>query len=359
MIKFINYKEVSTLKNWIKIIGLSTMIAMACFSAAKIDTEATTKTQNSDFEIQRLETKSQVNNDLKYFDLKIKPGTTETLKMRIQNFTNHKITVKTAIRNSYTQIGGGLNFTTQARNLDYSLKIPLTKIAKIRKEDRIVNLGPQEVRDVSATVKMPVGQTRGMIYGDWQFIEYMKDKGAGSAVSSNYAYSVGIALRGNHYRIYPELKFDKAKELLYEKHAAMGIDLRNTQPMLLQNVIMQAVVSKEGLYSSKHVFNVTKSKIAPNSKITLPITWAYDQLKPGKYNINVKVKGENDWNHLPMIWTFKKTFVVNKKDAQRINQLAIKQPKNKWLYVSVASGALLLAALTELLKLLLTSGVTK
>ncbi|MSD83887.1 DUF3324 domain-containing protein [Lactobacillus curvatus] len=347
------------MKNCIEKWGLSAVIAVACLIVAKTNVQAAVKTQNSDFEIQRLATKSQINEDLKYFDLKIKPGKQETIKMRIQNFSDHKITVKTAIRNSYTQIGGGLNFTKKTNNLDKSLKTPLTKIAQVNKADRVINLGPQEARDVSTTVTMPDDSTSGVIYGDWQFVEYMNKKSTDSAVSSNYAYSVGIALRGSRYKVYPELKYSQIKPMLYENHPAMGIELRNIQPMLLQNVTMQAVVSKAGLFSSKHIFKTTKSKIAPNSKITLPISWAYDALKAGKYDVNVKVSGENDWNHLPMSWTFKKTLTVKKEDAERINQTAIKQPKNKWMYVSVASGALLLVVTSELLKLLLTSGLPK
>ncbi|WP_208422921.1 DUF916 and DUF3324 domain-containing protein [Latilactobacillus fragifolii] len=335
---------------------LGVFLIIAGFIISSKATFAATQTQNADFEIQRLPADTQVNNDVKYFDLKIDPGKTATIKMRIQNFTDHKITVKSDIGNSFTQVGGGIDFTTSIKNLDSSLKVPLTKITNIAPTDRVLRLGPNETRDISATVKMPTEHTRGQIYGDWHFIEYLNSKGSGSAISSNYAYAVGIVLRGTNYKVYPELKYDQTKAILYKKHSGMGIDLRNTQPMMIQNVTAQAVVSKAGVFASKHVFNVTDSKIAPNSKFTLPITWSYDQLKPGKYTVNVQVKGESDWNHLPMSWHFKKTFTVKKATVAKINENALKQPKNKWLYVSVASGVLLVIASVELLKLL-SSGV--
>ncbi|KRM24472.1 DUF916 and DUF3324 domain-containing protein [Latilactobacillus graminis] len=345
------------MKNKIKGLLLGTFFAAACFAMASNPTLAAVKTQNADFEIQRLPSETQVNNDVKYFDLKIAPGEREEIKMRVQNFTDHKITVKTDLRNSFTQVGGGVDFTSDTKQLDSSLAVPLTKVAHVNAKDRVLHLGPNETRDITATVKMPTGVTRGLIYGDWHFIEYLSSKGSGSAVSSNYAYSVGVVLRGKNYKVYPELKYNKTKAILYKKHAGMGIDLRNTQPMILNNVTMQAVVAKEGLFASKHIFNVTDSQIAPNSKVTLPITWSYDQLKPGRYTVNVKVTGENNWNRLPMSWRFKKHFTVKRTAAKKINQNALQQPKNKWLYVSVATGGLLLVATAELLKLLLSSGV--
>lgn len=124
--------------------------------------------------------------------------------------------------------------------------------------------------------------------------------------------------------------------------------------MMLQNVQMKAVITKQGVFSQKRIFSVNNSKIAPNSIVTLPVQWQFDELKPGKYKVQVQVKGENDWNKLPMTWKFIKNIKVDKKAADNINDKIMRKPINKWFYISIATGGLMLISLVELLKLLLT-----
>lgn len=310
--------------------------------------------EQSDFEIQRIPTETQVNNDVNYFDMQIQAGKKQVIMMKVKNYTDHKIKVKSEIRNSMTQVGGGVNFVPSAKDLDRSLKYPLTSLASVTKKDRVIDLNPLETRTISATVKMPSDGFRGLVYGDWHFLEQTTTKSKDSHVSNNYAYSMGIALRGSHYKVYPELKYDSVKPMLFQKHAAMSVNLRNTQPMMLQNVQMKAVITKQGVFAQKRIFSVNNSKIAPNSQVNLPVQWQFDELKPGKYKVQVQVKGENDWNKLPMTWQFIKNIKINKQSADNINDKIMHKPVNKWFYISIATGGLMLISLVELLKLLVS-----
>ena len=314
--------------------------------------QADAQTQNADFEVQPILPDEQENQSLNYFDLSLAKDQQKTIEMRIQNFTDHKITVHSDLRNSITQIGGGVNFQKSTQGLDASLKQPFNKIVTLDKESETINLDPQETKILKAVVKMPSERVNGMIYGDWHFIQYMNKRGGQSSVSSNYAYSVGVSLRGQHYKVYPELKYDKTESMLYRRHPAMGVKIRNTQPMVVNNVTAKAVVSKEGLFGSKHVFNMSKQSIAPNSVLTMPISWDYDQLKPGKYTVETVVKGQNLWNKLPMTWHFKKHFTIKADDVKSINNQALKKPTNKWAFVATASGILMLVSATGLVKVL-------
>lgn len=324
---------------------------MGSLSLAQQAQAASSPTQ-ADFEVQPVMPSGQVNTMLNYFDVVFKPGTTHTIQMRVQNFTNHKITVKTNLVNGVTQIGGGMDFQESTKGLDSSLKVPLTTIASVKKAHRVVHLAAQEATVIDAVVKMPQENHRGIIYGGWHFIEYRNDKAAHKqSVSSNYAYNVGIALRGSQYKVYPELKYDSAKPILYSSEPAMGIKLRNTQPMALKKVHFKAVLSKQGLFSDKRIYDKVNSSMAPNSSVTLPITWNYDTMKPGTYHVDVKVTGENLWNKLPMSWTFRKTFKITKDQTDKINEKAVKKPVNKWFYIATASGVALLMSLAGLYRL--------
>lgn len=313
--------------------------------------QADAKTQNADFEIQPVTPTEQIDASKNYFDVEFKPGSTHTIEMRVQNFTNHKITVKSELQNGMTQQGGGLNYQTTADGLDESLKHPLTTLGSVEKADRILHLGPNETTVIQANIKMPNDRVNGLISGSWHFIEYLNNgKKTNQSISSNYAYETGIILRGTHYKVYPELKYDSVSPILVDNRPAMGIKLRNVQSMVLRKVNVKAVVTKKGLFSDKRIFENSNSSIAPNSSLVLPVSWSYDDMKPGKYDVAVKVTGENLWNKLPMTWTFKKTFTVSKQSASAINKRSIQRPTNKWLYAFTASGVMLLVAAASLYK---------
>ncbi|MDB1552072.1 DUF916 and DUF3324 domain-containing protein [Latilactobacillus sakei] len=314
--------------------------------------QAAAQTQKADFEVQPILPDEQEDLSLNYFNMSLAQGQTKKIEMRIQNFTDHAITVHSDLRNSMTQVGGGVSFQANTKGLDPSLKVPFTKIAKLDKKSETIKLAAQETKILKMTVKMPEDRTNGMIYGDWHFIEYLHKKGGQSSVGSNYAYSVGVALKGQHYKVYPELKYDKTEAMIYRRHAAMGIKIRNTQPMVINKVSAKAVVSKEGLFSSKHVYTTSNQSVAPNSVLTLPISWDYEQLKPGKYTIDTVVHGQNLWNKLPLTWRFKKSFTIKADDVKTVNAQALKKLKNKWAYVATASGVLMLVSITGLVKVL-------
>lgn len=313
---------------------------------------ADVQTQNADFEVQPILPAEQENQNLNYFDLSLAKGETKTIQMRIQNFTDHQIIVYSDLRNAMTQVGGGINFQSTLKGLDQSLKKPFTKLAKLDKDSQKIVLNPQQTKVVKATIKMPSERTNGLIYGDWHFIEYLNKKGGQSSVASNYAYSVGVALRGQHYRVYPELKYQQATAILYNQHPAMGIQIRNPQPMAVNKVSAKAVVTKQGVFASKRVFNMSNKSIAPNSVLTLPISWDYDRLEPGKYTVEAEIKGQNLWNKLPMTWHFKKQFTIKADDVKTINAQSIKKPANKWAYVATASGILMLVSTVGLVRVL-------
>lgn len=200
---------------------------------------------------------------------------------------------------------------------------------------------------------MPTEKYRGMIAGSWHFIEYLdKQTEGGNSVASNYAYNVSVDLRGSNYQVYPEIKYASTKPILDGGHPALGIKLRNVEPMVLSKASFKAVVYKEGLFKSKRVYEKTNSSMAPNSSVTLPISWNYRTLRPGKYHVDIKVTGHNLWNDLPMTWTFKKNFTVKAEDTKRINAQAVKRPVNKWTVVATASGVLMLVSMVGLYQII-------
>ena len=329
----------------LKTIIKATLALGISWFAFNSNTVSANQVQRADFEVQPIQNTEQVDKSMNYFDVRFKPGTTRTLRMRVQNFTDHPITLESTLENGMTQEGGDMKFQTSPTGLDASLTHPLTTIAKLAQTDHKIHIDPQSATIVSATVKMPTEEFRGMIAGGWRFKQILKNKGNQSqSVTSHYAYLMSINLRGKPCRIYPELKYTETKPMLADGHPALGIKLRNTQPMIIKDVAFKAVITKKGLFKNKQVFEKEKSSIAPNSTVVLPLSWQYRTLRPGTYHVNVEVTGQNFWNQLPMTWHFKETFKVTQKGGRKINQKASKRPINRWGIVSAISGTGLMAA---------------
>ena len=330
--------------SWLFLVGLCLLINLKPVQA--------TTNQNADFEVQPVFDTSQTNQNLNYYNLKYAPGTTHQIKLRIQNYTEHPVTVHSEFKNAITGDGGENAFTASTQGLDRSLKVPLTTVVRLDGSAKIT-LKAEEIRYLTATIQMPKENFRGMIYGSWHFIEYLQDNQKDrSAATSNYAYSLGVILQGKPYRVYPELKYQTTTPELYQGHPALAIQLRNTQPMVLNQVALTATITKQGLFSAKRVYQATNRVINPNSKIRIPVSWEYDRLKPGKYQVQVKVVGQNYWNHLPMTWRINRQFTVKNAAIKAINQQAIQKPINHWAIVALASGVMLGLTIGALIMLL-------
>ena len=69
------------------------------------------------------------------------------------------------IDNSLTQQGGGIIYRPTKDGIIKETSHTLMDVAKVHRADRVITLGPNEVKKVSATITMPAEQTKGMIYG--------------------------------------------------------------------------------------------------------------------------------------------------------------------------------------------------
>lgn len=308
---------------------------------------------SNDFEVQPVLPDNQTDQSENFYDLKVAKDTEQTLQLRIQNFTNKTITVKSDIRNAYTQVGGGIDFSATAAT-DQTLKHPLTTLLTLPKAQQTITLSAHEATTLTANLKIPKTGLKGMVYGDWHFTEKVNAKTEKhTAVKAHYAYSVGVCLQGKGYaQTSAALTYQNTRPFLYNKHPAMAITVKNSQPMAMRQVAITGQIALVGKANTKRTFQNSQVMIAPNSTLQVPISWNYDSMQPGKYQIKLHINGQNYANRFPIDQTFVKHFTVARSTADRLNQRAAKKPKNQWLPVTVGIGGLWLLAVGSLIWLL-------
>lgn len=329
------------------IIALSLAFAVGFYTMRPVQAA-----ENNDFEVQPVLPDNQTDQTENFYDLKVASGTEQTLQLRIQNFTNKTITVQSDIRNAYTQVGGGINF--DAHYTDKTLQHPLTTLLTQPKTQATIKLSPHEATTLNTTLKIPQTGIKGMVYGDWHFIEKPNpDAKDHTAVKSHYAYSVGILLQGKGYAsASANLTYQHTRPFLYNKHPAMAIAVKNDQPMAMRQVAITGEIAQEGKGNTKRSFRNSNVTIAPNSTLKVPISWNYDSMQPGTYKIKLHVKGQNYATRFPIDKTFVKTFTVAKSTADHLNKHAAKKPKNNWIPVTIGVAGLWLLAVGSLIWLL-------
>lgn len=230
---------------------------------------AENESEKTDFEVQPVLPDAQTNTQLNYFDLVYLKDSTHTIQMRVQNFSDKNITVASDLRNAYTQDGGGIEFTPKTSDLDPSLKHPFTTVATLDRGSATIKLAPKQMKVITATITMPKTNYDGMIYGDWHFIERVdKGKSGSTAIGSNYAYSVGVVLRGQNYEVFPDVKYDETKPILFQKHPALGVTLRNVEPMAISQAKVDVSIGAD--QGEVRTYQASNVMIAPNSKNGFP-----------------------------------------------------------------------------------------
>lgn len=135
--------------------------------------------------------------------------------------------------------------------------------------------------------------------------------------------------------------------MLFNRHPALGVTLRNIAPMAISKANVAVAIGRSG--GEVRTFNANNFMIAPNSRIVFPISWSYDVLKAGTYQIKVTLKGLNTQNRFPVSWTFTKTMQVNNSQAKTINNRAVKKPINYWFYATIVCGVFLVLSLGGLI----------
>lgn len=98
---------------------------------------------------------------------------------------------------------------------------------------------------------------------------------------------------------------------------------------------------KKGSDSVLHETKKDGMSMAPNSNFDFAINWDNEELKPGRYHLNLIVKDKMD-----RTWEFEKDFEIKGKDSKFLNDKAVELKENntKW-YIIIGVCILLISIL--------------
>lgn len=271
-----------------------------------------------------------------YYDLTMKPGEIQTVNFLIVNESDKTKTFDVKSGVGMTGHSGVINYVSKEDiELNSSMKYPFFDVAEVSSK---ITVEPKEKKLVPVTLKMPKDPYSGIILGaiivsEADDVNLELDKGV--FIGSKIQYEVIFKLGEEDKKVVPELNLKGASISQLEGRNVVFAELENIAPVIMNNVWVEAKVTKKGSKDILYKAKQSNMQIAPNSNFDFPIYLGTNPFAAGKYTVHVFASALGGYE-----WNFSSDFTISKDDAEKFNQLSIielDQIDNNHLYLWIIS----------------------
>lgn len=151
-----------------KRLRLSLGMLLAVVASLLMMGQAASADQGVGFEITPVQSSSQVDKRLSYFDLKLKPRQTQTVAVKIHNTASAPITINIGIAKATTNINGVVEYK-HTNNRSANLSYDISKL--VTTDEPQVKLAKGQVKTVKFQIKMPAKSYQGILAGGITFLK--------------------------------------------------------------------------------------------------------------------------------------------------------------------------------------------
>lgn len=294
--------------------------------------------------------KNQITDSVSYFDLKVTPGQTQDLTIRIKNSDSQAHTYIVSPNRAMTNDNGVIDYSQAKAKGDDSLKFDIKSALSPK---QTVKVPAKTTKKVTIKLTVPKKDFSGIALGGINVIQEKSTdsskKSSGTTIENQYAYVIGLQIREKaKIDVKPNMKLlqVKAQQINYRNYVTA--QLENTEPVIMHGLKVKSYVTKAG--SSKKVLTTDKENMAmaPNSNFNFAIGDGTKPLQAGKYTLHLTAtsdKGKYKWN-------FTKNFTISQDKAKSLNKTTVEKPKSYfWWFVGL--GALIVILLGLVIWLLI------
>ena len=286
---------------------------------------------------------NQRSNVSSYFDLVVKPGTTQDLKLSVSNRTATSRRLRVSLETAFTQINGQVGYQPGAPR-DDSAQYWLSDLAP---KPQTITLGGNATREVTVPVKIPQGGFRGVMLGSLYVIDLAKPTGGsgqGMQIRNRFATVVGVQLQtsaGALKEVAPHLRLLSVGAGIQNHAPGVLATVQNDRATYWGKMHFNAKVYRRGTRQVVLSRSANNFSVAPNSHFNFGIMGT-KALDPGDYTLDLRVTGPHGR------WHFKRNFSILAAQADRINhKLGLKRQfvMPWWGWLLIALAVILLAGL--------------
>ncbi|WP_207694491.1 hypothetical protein DOK67_0000246 [Enterococcus sp. DIV0212c] len=263
---------------------------------------------------------NQINRDVGYYDLFVKPGQKQNIQLKIHNITAKDIVIAIRRNSAKTNSSGVIEYGPNKIEKDSSLKVDFADIVK----------GPEKVTVPSASTKtvdflieVPSITFEGYIAGGIQLQKIEEDNDVTNedkdGIMNEFAYLVGMLISETETKnIKPKMKLNKVYPGIQDGKATLFVNFSNSQPVYGEDLSIHVKVRNRN--KTKKLFEIFNKdmRIAPNSMIDFPVPIDDKRMKAGEYTaeIIVKTNGKETWS-----WV--EDFMISNQEANGLNSQVI------------------------------------
>lgn len=255
---------------------------------------------------------NQVDSQVSYFNVGLKPNEEETLHVKLTNTTDKEITIEPAVNRARTNAIGVIEYNEKSKKVTANAQSNIEDLATISEKE--IKLAPKAEYDLNIQVKMPDKELSGVQAGAIYLLQKGNDTEKGN-IKNQFAREIGLLLQSSDPNtLDSHLSLTKATASQMNARNTTLLTLENNQPKFMKLTDVHATMKKKGadkvLYETKQK-NMT---IAPNTQFDFPISLEGNEFQPGTYVASFQSKEGNK------TWQFTKEFTVTNQESKQLNQ---------------------------------------
>ncbi|WP_125570869.1 DUF916 and DUF3324 domain-containing protein [Lacticaseibacillus songhuajiangensis] len=337
-----------TRRLWLALLAMVMGIAIGSVNA--VYAASSSNSSGAGYTVTPVIESNQINDLTSYFDVLVKPGSTQNLSVNITNTTNADKKLRVSLTSAYTTDSGVIGYDPNTKT-DPSAKYYLSKLGS---KPVNVTVPAGKVGKVTMKVNVPKNGFKGVLLGSVYVADRTKraTNNKGMTINNRYALVVGVQMQTTklaQQSVRPDLKLMNIQPGMQNNKPAVLATIQNYTPTFFGQMDIVGKVSWRN--SSKTLFQTKQYNyaMAPTSHFAYGI-FPDKGLNPGDYTLDLTAKsGKRTWH-------FKKNFTILAADANRINKKAGVKVDNGmpwWVWMIIILLILLLIALLALIIILL------
>ncbi|ALS02726.1 hypothetical protein ATZ33_15480 [Enterococcus silesiacus] len=298
--------------------------------------------ENLGYSVSAILNGKQIDPEKSYFYIQTTPGEEQELAVTVKSTMEEPVKIKVYVEDAFTGNKGTVEYTTDKKLLDSTLKDPMSSIVTVETPSVTVeNFGATEAK---FKLTPPSENYAGVKMGTLVFeLDNGEEEGG---VGTKFAYRIGIVTSetGEDYDTSQTLNLLDAKSTLLRGKKMILATLQNPEPKVLSKLAITAELKNKENETVMKKEQVENYALAPNSSFDFEMDWGTADIRAGTYVLTLAAK--NSYND----WKFEKEFIITGEQAKSMNeQSGFKIITPTWIKVVTIGCLIFMLGITGLL----------